>query len=227
MDWQPAIVAAGASTRFGSDNKLFADLCGRPVLGWSIEGLLTIDAGHPLLLVVAPESEGAVTALVARMGMAEKTIIVRGGARRRDSVEAALRVASADYVAIHDGARPLVDATLLRRVLEGARGEAGAVPGLPITDTIAAVDRECRVTGHLERNALRALQTPQVVRRADWLAAAELDGSDVTDDSAMLARLGRACVVVEGDPANVKITRPADLATARAHLAVRGMPCSG
>jgi len=227
LDWQAAIVAAGVSARFGASDKLFADLCGVPVLRWSIEGMLSVPSVHPPILVVSSASEDPVRALLTDMGMTTGTVVVRGGARRRDSVEAAVRAASAEYVAVHDGARPLVAADLLGRVLAAAAGLAGAVPGTPLNDTIAMVDGSGRITGHPERSSLRALQTPQVVRRAEWLAAAALDPADVTDDSAMLARLGLFCAAVEGDPANVKITRPADLMLARALLRERGTPCSG
>jgi 2-C-methyl-D-erythritol 4-phosphate cytidylyltransferase len=146
--------------------------------------------------------------------------VVAGGERRRDSVEAGLRACSTRYVAIHDGARPLVTTDLIRRVVAGAEGKPGAIAAVPVTDTIKEA-RDGVITAHPDRSLLWAAQTPQVVLRQAWLDAAATSDNDETDDAAMLARIGLECAVVEGDPHNIKVTRPLDLELAQAILRSR------
>jgi 2-C-methyl-D-erythritol 4-phosphate cytidylyltransferase len=144
-------------------------------------------------------------------------LLLEGGERRRDSVEAGLRTATTQYVAIHDGARPLVEAELIDRVIAAAEGQAGAIAATRVTDTVKEVENGI-VCGHPARSRLWAAQTPQVIIRQSWLDAAATSDDDETDDAAMLARIGLACVVVESGPWNMKITRPEDIALAEALL---------
>ena len=220
MNVDAVIVAAGASTRFGSD-KLFADLAGRPVLAWSIAAYEEVVGQGCLVIVAATAQVADVQRLVAEWGGKACARVVAGGERRRDSVEAGLRECSTRYVAIHDGARPLVTSGLVRRVVAAAERSNGAIAGVPVTDTVKEV-RDGRLVGHPERSGLWAAQTPQVVLRQAWLDAAATSDNDETDDAAMLSRLGLECAVVEGDPENIKITRPLDLEVARLILGRRG-----
>ncbi|MFQ5381979.1 MAG: 2-C-methyl-D-erythritol 4-phosphate cytidylyltransferase [Dehalococcoidia bacterium] len=215
LDWQPILVAAGASQRFGSRNKLLQLIDGEPIVIRSLRVLVSLPSPHPPVAVVSSETRDVIAAWAKQEGIA-KLQLVPGGERRRDSVEAALRVCTADYVAVHDGARPLATTALLERLLTAAAGEAGAVPAIALVDTIAVVEVRDRLSSQLDRSTLRAVQTPQVVRREDWLRAAALDPTDVTDDAAMLLRLGLKCRLVEGEAANLKVTRPADLDVIRA-----------
>lgn len=215
------IVAAGSSTRFGQD-KLLMPLAGLPVLAWALVAFAEAKQVGRIILVTSAANLDRVREL-AELHLEDRlTAVVEGGDRRRDSVEAGLRASDAPYVAIHDGARPLITPDLIDAVIAAAERHAGAIPAVPVTDTIKAVD-DGRITGHLERASLRAAQTPQVVRRQAWLDAARMSDGDETDDAAMLDRLGLDVVVVEGDPGNLKITRPADLEAAAAILRERGL----
>jgi 2-C-methyl-D-erythritol 4-phosphate cytidylyltransferase len=147
--------------------------------------------------------------------------VIPGGARRRDSVEAGLRACTSRYVAIHDGARPLVTPALIQRIIDAASRGNGAIAATPVTDTIKEV-RDGTISGHPDRALLWAAQTPQVLLRQAWLDAAAMSDNDETDDAAMLSRLGLECAVVDAGPENLKITRPADLETAAAILRSRG-----
>lgn len=221
MQVDAVVVAAGRSTRFGGGDKLLADLNGRPVIAWSLAALAAADSiGR--VVIVGREDLLAELEAVGREVLGEALAAVApGGARRRDSVEAGLRAVTSEYAAIHDGARPLVTPALIDAcVAEAAKG-AGAILVGPVTDTIKEVEG-AMIVGSPERGRLRAAQTPQVVRREAWLAAAALSEGDETDDAAMLARAGLQVRTVEGDPANLKVTRPADLTLARALLAERG-----
>lgn len=213
------LVAAGRSTRFGED-KLLADLGGMPVAARALAALAAARSVRRIVVVASAERLEALAAIARETPGAADAAVVAGGERRRDSVEAGLRAAASEYVAIHDGARPLVTPALIDACAAAADGAAGAIPALPVTDSIKEVADGAVAASH-DRSRLRAAQTPQVVRRADWLEAAARSGADETDDAAMLARAGLRVRVVEGDPANIKVTRPIDLTLARALLAER------
>jgi 2-C-methyl-D-erythritol 4-phosphate cytidylyltransferase len=201
MQVDVVIVAAGASARFGALDKLTARLC--------------------VVVVAASERVDELAAIASAAAPAKYDRTVAGGARRRDSVEAGLRACTSRYVAIHDGARPLITADLVERVIAAADGKPGAIAAIPVTDTIKEV-REGLIAGHPDRSRLWAAQTPQVVLRQAWLDAAKASDNDETDDAAMLSRLGLECAVVEGSWENLKITRPLDIEIASAILRARG-----
>jgi len=221
VKFDAVIVAAGASTRFGATDKLAAELCGRPVLAWSLAAFEAVEELGCLVVVTGPGRIEETRAQAEVWAGKCCVRVVEGGARRRDSVEAGLRGCGARYVAIHDGARPLVTPDLIRSVVEAAEGKPGAIAATPVTDTIKEVVGG-RIVGHPERSRLWAAQTPQVVLRQAWLDAAAMSDNDETDDAAMLSRLGLECVVVDGGPENLKITRPLDLEVAAAILRGRG-----
>lgn len=217
MTFDAVIVAAGASNRFGETDKLAADLNGRPVLAWSLAAFEQAEGLGCLVIVTSAGRIAAVEAL-ARTWCGQACFrVVPGGARRRDSVEVGLRECAARYVAIHDGARPMVTPGLIGRVVAQAEGKPGAIAATPVTDTIKQVSGTT-ITGHPERARLWAAQTPQVVLRQAWLDAAAMGDNDETDDAAMLSRLGLECSVVDAGPENFKITRPVDLEAAAAIL---------
>lgn len=214
------VVAAGRSTRFGGGDKLLADLGGRPVVAWSLAALAAARSVDRVVIVAAAERLEALAAIGRETLGGALAAVVAGGERRRDSVEAGLHAVEREYAAIHDGARPLVTPALIDACAAAAEGAAGAIPAVPVADTIKEV-ADGAIAGSPDRARLRAAQTPQVVRRAAWLEAAARCDADETDDAAMLARAGLAVRVVEGDPANLKVTRPIDLTLARALLAER------
>jgi len=222
VTFDAVIVAAGSSTRFGETDKLWADLCGRPVLAWSLAAFEAAPNLGCLIIVAAPERIAEVTSLAKEWCPRACHRVVPGGSRRRDSVEAGLREATARFVAIQDGARPLVTPALIASILAAAESGPGAIAATPVTDTIKEV-RGGRIVGHPERSLLWAAQTPQVVLRQAWLDAAGMGDNDETDDAAMLARLGLECAVVDAGAENLKITRPVDLEAAAAILRRRGV----
>jgi len=221
MPVDAVVVAAGRSTRFGEGDKLLADLNGRPVIAWSLAALAAAESIGRVAIVGREDLLEALAAIGQETLGEALAAVVAGGARRRDSVEAGLRAVTSDYVAIHDGARPLVTPALIDACVAEAAQADGAILAAPVTDTIKEVEGATIVESP-DRARLRAAQTPQVVRREAWLAAAALSGGDETDDAAMLARAGLEVRVVEGNPGNIKVTRPIDLVLARALLAERG-----
>ena len=203
----------------GGDDKLAGDLNGRPVIAYALEVLGSLDR-LATLVIVASEERHSELRLLAPSGIEVRCVV--GGDRRQDSVAAGIAAApDAAWYLVHDGARPLVTRELADRVLVGARSHGAAVPGIPVSDTLKQVDEDGLVLATVDRASVRAVQTPQafagdLLRRAH---AAVTD--DVTDDAAMVEALGEPVVVVEGDPANLKVTRPIDLDLARSLLAER------
>lgn len=211
------VVAGGSGSRFGGP-KQFALLGGRPVVEWAVEACRPACQGVVLVLPAEPEPRP-----VGRFGA---DVVVAGGPTRSASVRRGLEAVppGADVVVVHDAARPFASPHLFGAVLaalaeEGPDGRlpAGAVCAVGVVDTLKRVDPERgTVAGTLDRDSLVAVQTPQAFR-AEVLREAHAAGGDATDDAALVEALGATVRVVPGDPRNVKLTTPADLAFAE-HL---------
>lgn len=213
------VVAAGASTRMGTD-KLLAPLSGRPVLAWSLEAVRAAVSVGRVILVSHPERVQVLrdTSWVR----AVDAEVVAGGARRQESVAAGVRAARADLVLVHDGARPLVTPALVEAVVAATREHGAAVPLVPVVETLKCLGEDGRVGETVDRAGLAAAQTPQGARRELMLAAYArhdpLGDREFTDEAALLEAAGLPVVAVEGDPANLKVTRPGDIERAEALL---------
>lgn len=207
--WGAVVVAAGSGTRFGSPvPKQFLKLGDRTVTDWSVSAFLRTE-GLRQLVVVTPQDEelwkpwwqppaGVVT--------------VPGGSRRQDSVMAGLRaLSSCGRVLVHDAARPLVSLELIARVMRGVEKAGAAVPVLAVRDTVKEVSAEGAVSATLSRDRLRLSQTPQGFELPRLLDVLGRTGR-VTDESAAMEAAGVRVLAVEGDPVNMKLTDPEDLA---------------
>jgi 2-C-methyl-D-erythritol 4-phosphate cytidylyltransferase len=199
------VVAAGGGSRYGARTQ-FAVLCGSRLVDRAVT--VAGRACDDVVVVLPPgvDWDGVpVSAAVA------------GGASRPESVRAGLRAVApgCDVVVVHDAARPLASPPLFAAVIDAIRdGADGAVPAIALTDTVKQVEHD-RVVATVARDALVAVQTPQAFR-ADALRAAHAAGGDATDDAALVEAAGGTVVVVPGDPSNLKVTTPADLALAAA-----------
>ena len=198
------VVAAGAGRRYGGP-KQFALLGGVPVLEWSVRVARSVADEVVLVLPAENVGDGAAAAGCRH--------VVAGGPTRATSVRAGLSAvpAGVEIVVVHDAARPLATPALFARVVEAVRaGAAGAVPGLPVSDTLKRVGGGGRITATVDRAELVAVQTPQAFRHA-VLRRAHASGAEATDDAALLEALGEEVVVVPGEPRNLKLTDPVDL----------------
>ena len=195
------VVAAGRGERFGQP-KATLEVGG--VEMWRRAVDLLEGAGCEQVVVVGPVPGG-----------------VPGGERRRDSVAAGLAALDpgVEFVLVHDAVRPLAGAAIAKRVVDrlAAGGADAVVPVVPVRDTIKRVDGE-RVVGTIDRSGLVAVQTPQGFRAELLAAVQQADGDDATDEAALVERNGGRVETVDGDPANLKVTYPADLAVAEALL---------
>src|SRR3954447_19204988 len=204
------VVAAGSGARFGT-MKQYEQLGDRRVLDWGLERARAVADG--IVLVVPPE----------RAGESEHggDAVVAGSETRTGSVRAGLAAVppEAEVVVVHDAARPLASVTLFQEVVKAVRaGADGAVPGVPLADTVKAVD-DGHVVETLDRDRLVAVQTPQAFA-AGTLRRAHEGEREGTDDASLVEAIGGRVVVVAGEDANAKITTQHDLLVARTLIEV-------
>lgn len=209
------IVGAGSGSRFGAD-KVFAPLAGRPLLAHTVAAFEASPAVDGVVLVLREETVPRAWALADEQGWKKLRAVTIGGARRQDSVLAGVRVAAAEWVLIHDAARPLVTPEIIARGLAAAQATGAAIAALPIRDTIKRVEHD-QIVATVDRASLWAAQTPQIFR-ADLLERALATGPDVTDDAAAVEALGVVVRIFLGAERNFKVTTVADLALAEAVL---------
>ena len=228
--WCAILVAAGRSSRMGSD-KLWADLWARPAWRWSLDALLATPGLERVALTVPADAVERFAAAIPT-DVADRVIVVPGGAARADSVIAgvwALTGAGHDdetIVLVHDAARPAVTPDLVAAVASAAAETPAVVPVVPVVDSLKRV-RGDRVVAPIDREEVAAAQTPQAARLGALRAAIEEAhawGRPITDDAGALAAAGTPVHVVPGDPANRKLTEPGDLVVLRAILAERAAP---
>ena len=216
------LLAAGSSARMGGEDKLWADLGSEPLVAHPLRTLAAIDAIDVLVLVAPAERHSMLRTLAGEAPVDLR--VVEGGARRQDSVAAGIAAApQADRYLVHDGARPLISAALVERLLAAIAEHGAVVPAVPIADTLKHVDAEGRILGTIDRDVTRAVQTPQgfdgeLLRRAHAAGDGQ-PAADATDDAALVERLDEAVWTVEGDATNFKVTTPEDLERARAIVA--------
>ena len=213
------IVAAGSSTRMDGGDKQFADLNGEPVLGYSLRVFARCRHVAGIALVLSSDNLDRGRRLVSDSGLDDLVICVQGGERRQDSARIGLgalksSVAETEFIAVHDGARPFVDDSMIERGLATARVTGAAVAGVAVKDTIKACGSNRVVTKTLDRRGLWAIQTPQIFRTGVLSAAYETVTAEVTDDAAMVELGGGLVAVFDGHPENIKITTSDDLLVA-------------
>lgn len=216
------LVAAGRGERLGDERpKAFARLGGRVLLAESLERLDASQWVDAIVVVAPPEWEEAVIVLAEELAAGKVAASIAGGATRADSVRAGLAEVPEDaaVVLVHDAARPLLSDEVIERVLQPlAEGFDGAVPGLPVADTVKRVKGGV-VVETLDRTELVAVQTPQAfVAPALRSALARDESSRATDCASSVEARGGRVKVVEGDPRLLKITTPADLAQVESWL---------
>ena len=217
------VVAGGGGSRLGADRpKAFVRLAGRPLLAYAIDLLDDHPAVDRIVLVVPAEWEEPATLLADQLAAGKIVAAVRGGDTRALSVAAGLAEVADDAAAIlvHDAARPFAAADLVDRLLGALEAHDGAVPCVPVTDTVKRV-RDGRVVETPARAELRSVQTPQAFRAAALRAAFALPQAawrDATDCASMVEAAGLEIAAVAGDPGNVKITTADDLARAEERL---------
>lgn len=222
------VVAAGSGIRLGAGApKAFVGLDRHSVLHHALAGVFAAPLAQ--VIVVAPagrEGDARTEALAVAGDRRDLVSVVTGGASRQHSVAAGLAAvwADVDTVLVHDAARALTPPAVFERVLEAlADGAPGALPVLPVVDTLKQIDGD-RVVAPVDRSRLAAAQTPQGFRRDVLETAYRAADREHTDDAALVAAAGHVLRTVAGDPAAFKITTADDLERARMLLAPASLP---
>lgn len=217
------VAAAGESRRMGGVDKIFTPLLGIPLIVHPLRVFNDSPLVDEIVLVVAPARVDEARRLVAERGLSNVRAVCAGGAHRQDSVRAGLEALSrCDWVLVHDGARCCVPPSLIEAGLEAVRESGAAIAAVPVVDTVKVVADQ-RVRSTLDRSSLWAIQTPQVFRTELLLDAHRRCQELVTDDAAMVERLGIPVRVFMGAYDNLKVTTPEDMLLAEAILRARAV----
>ena len=218
------IPAAGRGTRLGKRQaKAFVLVAGQPLLLHTLRAFQRAPSVHAMVVVAPPSDQRRVESLVRRHRCTKVVAVVAGADSRAGSVVKGLAVlpATVKWVAIHDGARPCVTPRLIDMLVRKAKQHGAVAAGLPAGLTVKAVDEAQRVRLTLDREQLWLVQTPQVFRR-EWImdAVSRANGhlEHFPDDAAILEWAGFPVQMVPGDPSNIKVTTPHDLAMAEVIL---------
>ena len=211
------LAAAGRGDRLGLDRpKAFAPLNDRPLIAESLERLDASEWIEGIVVAAPPEWEEPCILVAEEVAAGKVAETVTGGESRSESVRAALAEVpeEAAVIVVHDAARPLVTDEMIERVLTGLEdGWDGAVPGIPLADTVKRVDGEA-VTETLDRTGLVAVQTPQAFVASslrDAFSTLQQSVAKSPDCAALVEARGGRVRVVPGDRRLVKVTEPADL----------------
>lgn len=219
------IVAAGASRRMGFD-KLTVPLAGQPLLIHTLHAFEKSTYVSSIVLVCIRSQTDKFRYLARKYEVRKLVTFAFGGRRRQDSVWSGILAAgdTAEYLAVHDGARPLVTPFLIAKCIRAAFHYDGACAAEPLTDTIHRANEKLLVKHLIARKRIWRIQTPQVFLRKSLLEAYSKlmrEGYSATDESSILVRLGKQVVIEESMDWNFKITVPRDLILAEAVLAYR------
>lgn len=219
------ILAAGTGSRMNSNvHKQYMSLMEKPVLYYSLNAFEKSRVTDIVLVTGAGEEEYCRREIVERYDIQKVSAIVEGGKERYHSVYEGLKAAEgADYVLIHDGARPLVTEDIIARSIDAVRECRACVAGMPVKDTIKVVDEYGVAKETPDRSTLWLMQTPQSFSYTLILDAYKkllaLDNPVVTDDAMVLEKAyGQKVRVIKGSYRNIKITTPEDLIAAEAYL---------
>ncbi len=223
------IPAAGSGSRMGLDHpKQYHFLAGAPILVHTVRVFVTSPCIDTIVVVVPADRVAATRQLLTDYDLAEGTVqVTSGGRRRQDSVRAGLALLDeeVDIVLVHDGARPLLEAELIERCCQAAIEHGAAIAAVPVKDTLKKGGSDSRIHHTVDREGLWQAQTPQAVRRPLLQKAYEQIGdADVTDEASLLELAGTDVWLVEGAETNIKITRPDDLVIAEKIMEKSAVP---
>lgn len=221
-DTSVILVCAGNATRMGGVNKILLELGDTNVIGHSLRAFQNCPDVAEIIIVTKAENNDIIRETAATLGVTKLAAITEGGDTRQKSVMEGLRLVSKEsqYIAIHDGARPLVKPEHIAKVIRDARVFGGATLGVPVKDTIKIVDDGLIIdTPH--RPSLYITQTPQVFRKRLYFEAVDFAMEhelDFTDDCQLVEAIGGKVYMTVGDYTNIKLTTPEDRAIAEVLL---------
>lgn len=219
------IVSAGNSSRMGGINKQFLSICGIPVIAHSIKAFQDCAFINEIVIVTRDIDIDNVKRVIKDYNFTKAVAVVCGGETRQLSVLNGMKEinTSADFVAIHDGARPLVTEKVILDTLSCAIEFNAATTGVKVVDTIKSVDENEDIVDTPNRAFLRAVQTPQIFNKELYLNAVNNvpNSKGFTDDCKLIEAFGHKVKIVDGDYENIKITNPSDIEIATYYLSKR------
>lgn len=213
------IACAGSFTRMNGINKQFAELGGIPVAVRSMLAFESVDEVTEIVVSAREQDIPEFKKLAEKYGVTKFKCAVKGGETRQQSVFAAFMQTdkATRYIAVHDGARPLVKPEHIKKCLKDASVFGGAVPGVPVKDTIKTADGGL-IVDTPDRSRLFAIQTPQIFRRDVYVKGINFASEhelEFTDDCQLAEAVGVKVCLTPSDYSNIKITTPEDLAVAK------------
>jgi 2-C-methyl-D-erythritol 4-phosphate cytidylyltransferase len=218
------IAAAGSGNRMASDRpKQFLQLAGTPIIFHTLKPFEECDSIHEVIVVLPAEESAGFLSLAGKYGLKKLAKVVPGGVTRADSVKRglmAIRAATAEIVAVHDGVRPLVTVDEIEQTVAASSRSGAAILVARTVDTIKEVN-DGWVVKTLDRQRLRHALTPQcfrydILRRA--YENVDVHDPSLTDESSLVERLGQPVTIIEGSSRNIKITTAQDMIVAEAYL---------
>ena len=219
------VLPAGSGKRMNSQvHKQYLIIQDRPVLYYSLKAFEDSAVDEIVLVVGKGEEKFCRKEIVDKYGISKVKAIVEGGKERYHSVFEGLKQTSdADYVLIHDGARPFVNQDIIRRCMQEVQKYQACVVGMPVKDTIKIADEEGYAKQTPDRKNVWMIQTPQTFSYALIYEAYEemlkTEDTAITDDAMVLERIkGKKSKLIEGSYRNIKITTPEDLLIANVYL---------
>jgi len=223
------VAAAGTGSRLGRGSKALVRLNGRTALARVLELFLALDEVQKVVVVGPPSRLESAEREVAALHPRKPVIVRAGGESRQASVRAGLiALGDCDFVLVHDAARPLATAALVRRVLAAAMESGAALPAIAPRDAVKRVEGN-RMVESLDRTRIVLAQTPQAFSH-ELLARAHREAADAglvgDDDAQLVAATGHEVTVVQGEPANIKLTTPEDFDVVEALIREHEAPAS-
>lgn len=209
--------AAGSSSRMKSCvSKQLLKINGVEVLAHTALAFEKSDMVFEIIIVCRQEEKASFRQLVEKYGITKFKCFAEGGNSRQQSVFNAVAKVSdeCDYIAIHDGARPLVSCEIIENTVRDAEKYGASAPGVPVKDTIKIIDKDGFVEMTPDRSYLMAIQTPQIFCKDKYIAAmnrAKADGKEYTDDCALFENFGERVYISAGSYDNIKITTEEDI----------------
>ncbi|MEE0927678.1 MAG: 2-C-methyl-D-erythritol 4-phosphate cytidylyltransferase [Acutalibacteraceae bacterium] len=215
------IVAAGSASRMQGIDKMFAPLCGIPILAVTLRAFENCPFVSEITVVTRKEKISDVLKLGRSYAVSKLKNVVEGGDCREASVKNGVMLynGKCDKILIHDGARPLVTSAVIERTAKGLNDYDSVTCAVKLKDTVKKIDPQGKVIETPDRTSLVSVQTPQGVKVSEFLRILEeYDPSNFTDDTSVMEAGGYATYTVEGDYTNIKVTTPEDIVVAEVFL---------
>ena len=223
MSVSAVIVAAGTSKRMNDGvDKLAVQLSGKPLLAWTISRFESAEIIDEIIVVTKKDEIAKVREMTKSEGFRKVTSVVKGGAYRQQSAQNGLNAVSTDskVVLIHDGARPLIRTSDIKKIVESAKENGAALLAVPSKDSVKEV-QDGIVKKTLPRESIWLAQTPQGFRKEllqEAFSSAEKEGYIGTDEASLVERIGKDVAIVEGHSSNIKVTVTPDIGVVQSLL---------